>query len=326
MEKAQHNLGTSFGWLSLLMICLLSLTALAEDIERTFQVKEGGTLTVVSDLGSIEIETGDNDKVEILVRKRGGWDDDEDDEPRFEVEFEQNGNDVEVRGEYKTRYRNWNRSPKVRFMIKVPTKFDVDLETSGGGIEVGDLVGEVRARTSGGSLAFGNITGPVRGRTSGGSIVLDGCKGKADVSTSGGSIKIGEVDGDVDASTSGGSISIDRSKGNVVASTSGGSISVDEVMGDIDASTSGGSVTAHISQQPKGECRLETSGGNVSVYLAKDIAVDLDAKANGGRVTSDFKVSLAGELRKTRMRGEINGGGPKLYLRTSSGTVRIREL
>ena len=326
MKSKQQNVSAASAWLSMLIICLLSLSVLAEDVERVFKVKEGGTLTVVSDVGSIEIETGDNDKVEVLVRKRGGWDDDDDDEPRFEISLEQDGNDVEVRGEYKGRRRSWNRSPKVRFMIKVPSKYNVDLETAGGSIEVGDLTGEVRSRTSGGSLSFGNITGPVRGRTSGGSIVLDGCKGKADVSTSGGSIKIGDVDGDVDANTSGGSISIDRSKGNVVASTSGGSISVDEVMGDIDASTSGGSVTAHISQQPKGECRLETSGGNVSVYLAKNIAVDLDAKANGGRVTSDFDVSLVGELRKTRMRGKINGGGPKLYLRTSSGTVKIREL
>jgi DUF4097 and DUF4098 domain-containing protein YvlB len=145
-----------------------------------------------------------------------------------------------------------------------------------------------------------------------------------DVDTSGGSIKISNLVGTVNAHTSGGSISLGRIDGLVDINTSGGSINVDEVTGTIKAHTSGGSVNAKISQQPSGDSKLTTSGGSITVYLANDIAVDLTARTSGGRVHSDFDVN--GEKRKKSIRGAINGGGPKLVLKTSGGSVRIKEM
>ena len=48
-----------------------------------------------------------------------------------------------------------------RFVISVPHRFNVDLETRGGSINVDDLEGNVTANTSGGSLLFGRIAGDV---------------------------------------------------------------------------------------------------------------------------------------------------------------------
>ena len=56
------------------------------------------------------------------------------------------------------------------FRLTVPRQHDLELSTSGGGIEVGDLQGRVSAQTSAGSLSFGHIEGPIEGKTSGGSI------------------------------------------------------------------------------------------------------------------------------------------------------------
>jgi hypothetical protein len=69
---------------------------------------------------------------------------------------------------------------------------------------------------------------------------------------------------------------------------------------------------------------LTTSGGSVTAYLANDIAVDLDASTSGGRVKSDFMV--VGKIKKTSIKGTINGGGPDLKLKTSGGSVRIKTL
>ena len=123
-----------------------------------------------------------------------------------------------------------------------------------------------------------------------------------------------------------GSITIDRSGGSVVAKTSGGSVTVNEVLGSIEASSSGGSVKARISSQPLADCRLTTSGGRVEVSLAGPIAVDLDAKTSGGRVHLEMPVTIQGDVSKTRVRGSINGGGPQLYLRTSGGSIYVKEL
>lgn len=307
-------------WLTMLAAgaLLLAGPALAATESQTFDVGAGGRLKIDTDIGSIEVSTGTGDQVAATVTWSGSNADE------FTVDFSQDGDRVTIEGDFDRGLWGWGSSPKVRFEVTVPERFDVDLETSGGSISVDDLEGEVRARTSGGSLSFGQIDGPVYGRTSGGSISLQGSRGNADISTSGGSIKIGDVDGEVTAKTSGGSIQIARARGAVDAKTSGGSITVEEVMGAIQASTSGGSVTAYIGEQPAGDCRLTTSGGGVNVYLADDVAVDVDAKASGGRAVSEFDLDAA-RVTKTALSGEINGGGPALYLRSSGGSVRIKR-
>lgn len=145
-----------------------------------------------------------------------------------------------------------------------------------------------------------------------------------ELKTGGGSIELSDLKGTVDADTSGGSITLGRIEGDVRVETSGGSIRVEEVAGNIDAHTSGGSIKAKISRQPTEDCRLTTSCGSVTAYLSPNIAVDLEASTSGGRVSSEFDVN--GSFKKRRISGTINGGGPKLVLKTSGGSVSVKEI
>ncbi len=231
---------------------------------QSFDVKNGGTLTLDSDVGTVDISSHDKGTVEITVENRLGDD-------ALLVRFKQSGNDVSVVGEReKSWHWGWGRNANVRFSIKVPAEYNIDVKTGGGSIDLDDLNGKVKVRTSGGSIALGKI------------------------------------------------------QGNVDAKTSGGSIRVDEVAGNIDAHTSGGSIKATLTKQPTADCRLTTSGGSVTAYLAPDIAVNLVASTSGGGVRSDFKVN--GYLTKRSIEGEINGGGPQLLLRTSGGSVSVKEI
>ncbi len=286
-----------------------------EDVmTRSFDVSEGGALTMDVERASIEVDTqkGETVKVKVVLEAKTSsqsraqeiFDD-------YKIDFKHTGSDVTIEADWKGGrgfFSGGNRI-RVHFMVTVPEQYDLDLRTSGGSISVSDIQGEVKANTSGGSLKIETVKGEVQARTSGGSIRLEGCTGDADVKTSGGSIRIGKVHGEVKANTS------------------GGSISVDEVMGRINAHTSGGSISVYISKQPAGDCSLRTSGGSITAKLAEDIKVDVDAKTSGGRVTTDFPVTTrTGELSKHKLQAQINGGGPELYLRTSGGNIRIREI
>jgi hypothetical protein len=141
--------------------------------------------------------------------------------------------------------------------------------------------------------------------------------------TSGGSISVSDLEGDIDAKTSGGSINIGDVQGDVELHTSGGSISTDNIYGEIDAHTSGGSVNVRFAEQITKDASLSTSGGSITAYLPRDIKVDLDASTSGGHVRTDFNVD--GRIKKNRVKGSINGGGPKLSLRTSGGSVKIKK-
>jgi DUF4097 and DUF4098 domain-containing protein YvlB len=298
-------------------------------IRKTFNVSPGGKLTIRADRGSIDVKTAATDKVEIEVTREPGRGAASDLLEKHLVTINQDGNDVIVEARMNgVKNNGWFRGNnlKVHYDVTVPAKYNVNLKTSGGGITVSDLDGEARSETSGGSLKFGQIKGPVHGRTSGGSINVTGATQDVDIETSGGSIHVGDTGGNVIAKTSGGSIHVDHSKGSVTAETSGGGIEVNGAAGPVNAHTSGGPIHAALTQQPSGPCTFETSGGGIEVKMASNVAIDLDAQTSGGSVSTEFPVTVQGELKKNHLRSKLNGGGPKVTLGTSGGSIRIKKI
>ena len=151
------------------------------------------------------------------------------------------------------------------------------------------------------------------------------------VKTDAGSIKVEthdeatiELRGELNARSSGGSINVGNIVGDVKLHTSGGSINTDTVTGNLDAHTSGGSINVTIDKQLSEDAKLTTSGGSITAYLIADIQLDINASTSGGRVKSDFEID--GRVKKMSVRGSINGGGPKLTLKTSGGSIKIKEI
>ena len=321
--------------ISLLILGLALLTATGRElpgdtISKTFKVEPNGKLTIKSQRGSIQVKTGSTDDVAVEVIRtidERGEDYKEELLREHVVSFNHSGKDVSITAESPRDGKIWNpkwNHLRVKFLVTVPSKYNVDLGTAGGSISVSDLEGTAQCKTSGGGLTFGKISGPVIGRTSGGSIKVTGCNNNVDVETSGGGIELGEVSGSVKARTSGGSIKIARASGDVSAKTSGGGIRIEEVTGTVEASTSGGSVSAKLTKQPAGACTFKTSGGSIDLAVDDSIRIDLDARTSGGGVRSDLTVD--GHVKKSEIRGTINGGGPQVTAHTSGGSVHIRKI
>lgn len=313
-----------------LMIATLLVTPIAHaavdsPIHRTFNVSSGGTLTLDTDIGDVRVNTGGSG-VTVDVKRHARSEEIMRD---FDVTFEQSGNDVTIRAKYDrgtSRWFNWNNDIDASFVITVPSTYNLRVNTSGGDVRIGDISGQVYARTSGGNLEIGKINGEVDGRTSGGDVTVDGATGRVDVRTSGGGVRIGAVTSSVQARSSGGSIEVRRVTGDLYAHTSGGGIVVEDAMGAVDAETSGGSIRARLSQQPRGDSRMSTSGGGITLSVAPNVALDLDAHTSGGDVDSDIPVTILGKQSDSSLQGKINGGGPRLVLRSSGGGIHVKRL
>ncbi len=251
-----------------------------ERIEQKFPVNPGGTLTIDADMGSIDIIAWTNNEVEVtLVKTLAGFSEDRAREAfeDVEVEISNQENDVRVQVEKKRRFGS-NRV-SVEMTVNVPESYNLDLKTSGGGVDISDLRGNVNARTSGGHVNIGHITeGRINAGTSGGNIRLSGGGTETELSTSGGDIEIGIAQGNVTATTSGGNIEIENAQGSVTATTSGGSIEIGPSEGDVNVRTSGGSIEIGAS---KGSVRAKTSGGNVKLGPTMG---DIHARTSGGNI------------------------------------------
>lgn len=313
----------------LLSMAASAHAAIQDTIHRSFNVADGGRLTLDAGFGEVTIVSG-GAGVSIDIFREAKTNSRSRAAEIFrdhELSFEQHGNDVVIRSRYE-KVGNWlfSITPlRLRFSVRVPQHYNLDVTTSGGDIDAGDLTGEVVCRTSGGHVKVGRVAGPVNVRTSGGDLTIGGAA-SLQAHTSGGSIEVDSVAGSADVHTSGGSISIRRAAGNVAARSSGGGIHIGEAGGIIEATTSGGSIEAMFTQQPRGDSRLSISGGGVTVTLARNIAVDVDAHSSGGGIDSDVPVTVTGSQSGSSLFGKINGGGPRLVLRSSGGGIRLRAL
>jgi DUF4097 and DUF4098 domain-containing protein YvlB len=309
---------------------LFAASALGSEdvIKKGYNVSDGGTLRLEGAIGNIRIVTGGTGVALEITRKADGSKSEEI-LREHKITFAQQGNDVVIDSDVPDRrnsFFSWDHDYEVQWNIRVPDRYNLDVETSGGWIEIDDINGAVEANSSGGSITTGRIGGEGEIRTSGGSITVGGATARLVAHTSGGSITVGDTSGEVEVKTSGGSITLARTGGDVTARTSGGNIRIADAVGAVSAHTSGGSIHATMSRQPNAQSSLKTSGGSVVVSLAPSIAVDLDAEASGGGVSSDVPVTVRGTQDDGSIRGQINGGGPKLVLRTSGGGIRVKRL
>jgi DUF4097 and DUF4098 domain-containing protein YvlB len=213
---------------------------------------------------------------------------------------------------------------------------DLVARTAGGSICVGDVKGDARLETSGGEIATGAVTGTLRAETAGGDVVVGGATGQVVARTAGGQIQIGPSGGSVRAETAGGSIRLQGARGRVVAETAGGSIDLIEVESAVRASTAAGRILAEFNCTKKsfGPSQLETSMGDVYVYLPTNVPLTIDAAietAAGRRIRSDFPLDIQGDKEElvpstVRGRGTLNGGGETLKIRTVAGNIEIRKI
>jgi hypothetical protein len=140
-----------------------------------------------------------------------------------------------------------------------------------------------------------------------------------EIESGAGSIRLGSANGRVEAQTGGGTIQLDRAT-SVRAETGAGAIIVKLVS----------------SSDVRNSSTLETSAGDITVYLAKDIPITVRAAieiANGHTIRSDFgDIRVLNESgswpgpRTVTAEGKLNGGGPVLKVRTSSGNISFLRL
>lgn len=283
-------------------------------VEKSFPVTAAGALLVSTGGGNIQVQPSADSVVKVVAKLKFNTDSEaEADEvqKKLTLTIEQTGNDVLAETKYEPRPTGFFRSSwppvHVDFVITAPASFTSELKTSGGNIVVGSLEGKVNARTSGGDIRLGMIGAGVDASTSGGNVNLGGAKADVKLHTSGGNISVGPVSGAADLETSGGNIRIDA------------------VEKSVRARSSGGDITATLKGPLKSDCELRTSGGNVTAWIDRTAAFKLDASTSGGRVSAEgFAIDLAKSSR-SKLAGDVNGGGPSLTLKSSGGDITVKQ-
>jgi len=212
---------------------------------------------------------------------------------------------------------------------------ELNLHTGGGSIEVRHANGKVVAETGGGKVEIQSGAQGAIIETGGGSVEVRQCNGKVKVSTGGGSLDLSDIGGPAELETGGGNIHLTSAKGHVHAETGGGGIELYGVP-SARAETGAGGITVKLvnTGSERNDSDLETGAGDITVYIAADVAINVRASVdmgNGHRITSDFSdihISSEGDKwgpKSLTAEGKLNGGGPTVKVHTSSGDICFKR-
>ena len=164
---------------------------------------------------------------------------------------------------------------------------------------------------------------------SSGNIDIEGQRSDVRANASSGDIELADIWGAIDAGTSSGSIRVEDSKSDIIARSSSGSIRIVEAHGAVESlRTSSGRIYVELEEvdQDASEMSLQSSSGDISLFLPTDIDAEVDIRTDSGRISTDFRITVEGTFEKNELRGIIGAGGILIRLRASSGDVSLRSL
>ena len=283
--------------------------AFHEDFHSTHPLQPGGTVSVETFNGSIDVIGWEQNSVEVNGTKSASTKSALD---SIKIDTESTPGSVRIRA---VRPPDFFRNIGVRVSVRVPHKALLDLiSTSNGRIQVEDVEGRARLHTSNGGVRLSRIKGDVEARTSNGTIEAQ------------------DIEGNVNLHTSNGSIRAETRHGSFEGATSNGSITarLTNVEGNwpVRAESSNGHIELTLDGQQLPEVRASTSNSSIMVRLPSSAKARVRANTSRGSVTSEFEElrSDYDRRRHSELHGAIGGGGPLIELSTSNGPIRIIKM
>ena len=134
------------------------------------------------------------------------------------------------------------------------------------------------------------------------------------------------AEADLEIDTVNGKVEIEKVHGQLDLESTNGGVKVREAGGSVTARTTNGGIDVELRQVEVDEnMDFRTTNGSITLALPAGVQANLTARTTNGSVQTDFPITIQGSFRKNRLDGEINGGGASIDLKTTNGSIRIRE-
>lgn len=206
-------------------VCLLlSLSVAAQDFRKSYEVGQGGSISVRNVSGDVIVTGYEGETVLVLGYKEGR------DRDLVQVEDNSAGNKVDVRARYP---QNCDCNASIRFEVKVPRgdyKFDA-ISSVSGDVEVTSVSGDLRVKS-----ISGNVT-------------VKGVAGAVNASSTSGNVHVGEINGTVSGKSTSGDVEVE------IAQLSGA--------GDMEFSSTSGNVRVKLPSNLDADVRMSTTTGGL---------------------------------------------------------------
>jgi TonB family protein len=223
----------------------------------------------------------------------------------------------------------------VQFEVAVPAGYSVEVQTGAGDIDTRDIGGTAVLTTQGGNIRTGRIgvssmqnmvhkmsrgAGRVHAasklRTEGGHIQVQDVAGDLSAFTGGGHITVGNIAGDATLRSGGGHVRAGKIGGRADLDTDGGNITVGQAGSLVNVRTGGGQIDFG---EVHGSVRAQTGGGGIRIMY---VAGPMEVESSGGSICL---TRVAGAVQAATADGTITAWiNPDVVADAGSGMAALR--
>lgn len=263
------------------------------DWSESWTVEGRPSIDIRASDARVNVHTRPGKTVEVQVRSRGATRGLFSGHIEPVVSLERRGSTISVSARLRGSTAGFVTS-NVRIEVDVwtPEASDLTVVTSDGDVAAGPLAGRVDIRTSDGHIRVAGLSGDIRLQSTDGRIEAQGLDGRLELHSRDGD---GSVHGRFDG------------------------LAMEATDGDLDVVVAKGS-------KPADDWSLETRDGSIELRLPSDLRATLDARTRDGRLDVDLPVVVQGRIERRAIRGDLNGGGPLLSLRSTDGGIHVGVL
>ncbi len=254
--------------------------------DRTFDVSGTPSLAIRTNDGAVRVRTVGGHHVGVHITTRG-WTLG----PRgVHVDASQEGNHIEVVAKV-PRWIGFSFSINRGLLIEVtlPAHADLDVDTGDGSVTISPHEGTIKVHSGDGNIS------------------ADGLRGDLTLSSGDGWITGTGLDGRLRAHSGDGHVRLDGRFDALEVTTGDGGIDLEAAPGS----------------KLVDDWYVRTGDGGVTVRLPRDFKARLDAHTGDGGITLDLPIEVQGQISRSSITGNLNGGGRPFVLRTGDGPIRI---
>jgi hypothetical protein len=336
----------------------------SEEVAAGMPVKPGSLVKINNYRGNVEIHAEETGEIRVVSKKslRASNDAEANRIARdISVTVREVPGGIEVRPELKD---EGYRRVRVDMEIHVPKSVNIEAETDRGGISVAGITGKLRLNSARGDVEVRDAGSEVSVDLKGGDVRIQGVQGAVRISGRGSEIEVADVTGDAviqgefygpirtknvakevrfvsqrtDLTISnlpgrmemgGGDLEIYDTPGSVTVTTRNKDIVFENVGGRISVENRRGNVEVRMRQAPKEELSITNESGTVELGLPESSTFELTATSRQGDVESDFQgpdLKSSRDDRTNTLQGRVGSRGPRIQLKTTYGSVRIRKI
>jgi DUF4097 and DUF4098 domain-containing protein YvlB len=334
----------------------------SEEVKQA--AKPNSLIAIHVDRGKITVHPEDTPEIRVVVNKSVRALDEAEGKDLvrdYSVVVEQTANGFEIRPKLGPKFK---RRIWVDLEVHLPRQSQLQIKTERGGAVVNGLTGNLLANVRGGDLEIRDITGNVDAetRSSSSDIRITNIKGDVKINGRSGGVEIDDVTGQAlvqgefgsgirfinigketrfvskrtemtlsavkgRAELSSGEMEIVDVPGNATVNTNNYDIRIENASGRIRVDNRNGRVEVRLPTAPKDEIEINNEKGDVDLTLPPGSEFSVDASSRNGRAESDFKGGLrvSEDEREGRIEGKVGTRGPMIKLRSTHGTLKLRE-